>query len=945
MKSLMALSRINTHQPTPDTTYLPPLPDVATTTTHIPTATYRGKDPMALLDWARGVAGGGGRRSPNEPGIVYGVARDGTDVDVDEDEDEDRGSGTSSSEVRVDRRGDAGRGWVEEAEGSFSDDVRDERDHLAYDPVWESHAQFQPPHPHLHPFGTCPFPQQPHLQPPPLHPDTSSSKFSAGWQSPRISDRIPQADELSAMEQMTLGGTTVGAGTAVDAVPFSSMRSMNGALKREQRREEHDAPSETSPVTHPSATATTTALQSQIRTLQAQIIASHVSRSSLERNVLDAHDEARAYRAELAEAVRALRRAKAETKKLDDERRKGVRLYEETRERLVKYHEALKVQEARDAGREEGRLEAFHEIERWMTAPPIPIDPIGSIPANVVRPWDQAHGHDGAAGCGRERGRKEQQRDGGRYEAGSGRRDAEYFSGQNNDEPGPVHRQDAFPAAHQTATGFLPPTDPRDGYDLAPPRQTHPQRPSPGQASGFIPLRQTPPVLPEKLTPLNAADAYLDRVEHDSRLQGLLAGTSAHAGPGYSQKSDAARPAHTRRHSSNPSHLDKPLPAPHQQHRRYVSHGDPSAYAGSPQGAGPGRGSAQSTRQMNGLQGHKSYGKADRGISQPDRYPPFQTQGTSILDHAVPVLSPDQQPYAIPPGHVDPRHVPLPDSRTASAFGGSGHPARQTGGPSFASLGAATNRSRLAVGLRNEDDLSMIEERDEKSTGVDYSPRGHAQDAHPSRGHVKPARSMQSLPSWKIKPKIVLPKRLGAPGTDIRMMPDLNEQQMRELLAHQQAEAMRRGDLRPPTDTLPPEVNATAKPMPHTIRDEERPHRQEGPQARDAPSMSINPAHIPLPPTRYGTVYTEAPERTFPGISVIDFAARIPLPESRAPTVISRAGERYPLKATVETIDDRDAPHHRVPGSILKRDKSPGPGRRKTSSACDAFARPAEEAD
>lgn len=48
---------------------------------------------------------------------------------------------------------------------------------------------------------------------------------------------------------------------------------------------------------------------------------------------------------------------------------------------------------------------------------------------------------------------------------------------------------------------------------------------------------------------------------------------------------------------------------------------------------------------------------------------------------------------------------------------------RQAGGPSFVSQGAATNRSRLAVGLRNEDDLSMIEERDERSTGVEHSVR------------------------------------------------------------------------------------------------------------------------------------------------------------------------------------------------------------------------------
>lgn len=48
------------------------------------------------------------------------------------------------------------------------------------------------------------------------------------------------------------------------------------------------------------------------------------------------------------------------------------------------------------------------------------------------------------------------------------------------------------------------------------------------------------------------------------------------------------------------------------------------------------------------------------------------------------------------------------------------HPTRQAGGPSYVSQGAATNRSRLAFGLRNEDDLSMIEERDERDTGFEH---------------------------------------------------------------------------------------------------------------------------------------------------------------------------------------------------------------------------------
>jgi hypothetical protein len=78
-------------------------------------------------------------------------------------------------------------------------------------------------------------------------------------------------------------------------------------------------------------------LQSQVRTLQARIIAEHVSRSTLEKDVVDQTEQAREYRTELANAVRALKRAKEETRKLDEERKKGLRLYEETRERCVEY--------------------------------------------------------------------------------------------------------------------------------------------------------------------------------------------------------------------------------------------------------------------------------------------------------------------------------------------------------------------------------------------------------------------------------------------------------------------------------------------------------------------------------------------------------------------------------------------------------------------------------
>jgi len=74
-------------------------------------------------------------------------------------------------------------------------------------------------------------------------------------------------------------------------------------------------------------------LQNTVRDLQARIIAEQVTRSETEREASARAEEVRTYRDELAGAVRALRRAKEESRKLDDERRKGLRLFEETRER------------------------------------------------------------------------------------------------------------------------------------------------------------------------------------------------------------------------------------------------------------------------------------------------------------------------------------------------------------------------------------------------------------------------------------------------------------------------------------------------------------------------------------------------------------------------------------------------------------------------------------
>ncbi|KAJ9123992.1 hypothetical protein QFC22_000784 [Naganishia vaughanmartiniae] len=624
------------------------------------------------------------------------------------------------------------------------------------------------PH-YLHP-ESYPFPLQ-QLQQPGLTPSASASQY--GWQSPAITDRLPRDDEVSIMERLTVGGTTLGGLTTAGGVPFSNMSRMRSALEHELeagRREDEQVRQSAQTAQHV-AFRSITHLESEIRTLQARIISEHVSRSTLEKDVADKAEQAREYRSELATAVRALRRAKEETKKLDEERRKGVRLYEETRERLVKYHEALKVQEARDAGREEGRLEAFHEIERWMTAPPIPIEPLANIPPMTLNP-------------------AEQQIRNMRPSARDTEQEDRRFATQQGHRPPPPNRQypsDSSPEEQLRHRGQVKNNpqfvradsdqDPRIRDPSRPPQQlsevqrdylqqdgyrgalSQQQRPSPGHGPGFVPLRQTPPAHPDTLTPHNAADAYLDRVQYDPRLQGMLAGAPARPFPmtstnvGPTPHGLAIQQFHSRRPSSTINPLDKPLPLPKEtQHRR-----------------------------------------------QPDRYPPFARQpAESILDHAVPVFSPDDQSYRIPAGYVDPRHVPLPDSltadssRTASEFGTIVHPGRHTTGPSFVSQNGMTPRSRLAVNLRNEDDLSMIDERDERSVAQERSPpNGVAQDlefdsaaqAPPSRANVRAARSMQSLPSWKPKPKLVMPKRLGGAGTDIQDLPEVNDEQLRAMYA------------------------------------------------------------------------------------------------------------------------------------------------------------------
>lgn len=78
-----------------------------------------------------------------------------------------------------------------------------------------------------------------------------------------------------------------------------------------------------------SALAKLEASEEQLRTLNATLIAERVARTQMEQQAQTAADDMRDYRHELSSAVRALRRARDEGKKNDEERRRLQRAFEE----------------------------------------------------------------------------------------------------------------------------------------------------------------------------------------------------------------------------------------------------------------------------------------------------------------------------------------------------------------------------------------------------------------------------------------------------------------------------------------------------------------------------------------------------------------------------------------------------------------------------------------
>lgn len=173
------------------------------------------KKEMALLDWARGVSAG---VQPADLG--HGSHLGGTNVD--------NGAGSDSSSTTP-VGGQAGRGFtVYQEDHSFEGYPRSEgrssRSGRRQDPGYTSDPTIQDARnqtgydkQHLYP-GSYPFPPQPPSSAPRSRQSAPPTQF--GWQSPVITDRMPRDDEVSMMDRMTVGGTTVGGLTTAGGVPL-----------------------------------------------------------------------------------------------------------------------------------------------------------------------------------------------------------------------------------------------------------------------------------------------------------------------------------------------------------------------------------------------------------------------------------------------------------------------------------------------------------------------------------------------------------------------------------------------------------------------------------------------------------------------------------------------------------------------------------------------------
>jgi len=77
--------------------------------------------------------------------------------------------------------------------------------------------------------------------------------------------------------------------------------------------------------------------EEQLRTLQATLIAERVARTQMERHVQDGEGDIKDIKNELSAAVRALRRARDEGRRNEEERRRLARCFEETKVQYVSH--------------------------------------------------------------------------------------------------------------------------------------------------------------------------------------------------------------------------------------------------------------------------------------------------------------------------------------------------------------------------------------------------------------------------------------------------------------------------------------------------------------------------------------------------------------------------------------------------------------------------------
>jgi hypothetical protein len=185
------------------------------------------KKEMALLDWARGVSGPlhhhhdhqqqrtttshppqSQQQRPtaeNAESVVMspGSRMGGTNVD----DAGGRSSASSSTTTEDDQQYFTGEPTAAAQCGtgqSFVGVASQQHQQTDYNPNY------------LHP-ESYPFPQQQQQQPG-LTPSASASQY--GWQSPAITERLPRDDEVSLMERLTVGGTTLGGLTTAGGVPL-----------------------------------------------------------------------------------------------------------------------------------------------------------------------------------------------------------------------------------------------------------------------------------------------------------------------------------------------------------------------------------------------------------------------------------------------------------------------------------------------------------------------------------------------------------------------------------------------------------------------------------------------------------------------------------------------------------------------------------------------------